>query len=330
MTASALSRRIGTDGPSVSPLGLGCMGLSETYGSTTDAASVEVIRRALDLGVTHFDTADMYGCGHNEELVGRALGGRRDQVLIASKFGYRFTGDDRRIDSSAGWAVEACEASLRRLTADHIDLYYLHRRNPKVPIEDTIGAMAALIEQGKVRWLGLSEVSPETLRRAHAVHPIAAVQMEYSMFTRDVETDMLPVCRELGVALVAYAPVGRGWLTGAVTSRTDLAETDTRRDHPRFGEMAFESNRRLVTTLAKVAAEIGTTPAQAALAWLLAQGHDILPIPGTRRIEHLEQNLAATSLALTSEQLQRLSNAIPVGDVVGDRHTRANLTTMGH
>ncbi|WP_212832914.1 aldo/keto reductase [Catellatospora sp. TT07R-123] len=330
------TRRIGTDGPEVSAIGLGCMGMSFAYGQRDDEQSAATLRRALDLGVTHLDTADMYGFGHNEELIGRTLGSRRDEYVLATKFANRAElGPDgqlvrRFVDSSAAWARQALEDSLRRLGTDVIDLYYMHRRDPDTPIEETVGAMAEFVAQGKVRHLGLSEVSPQTLRTAHAVHPIAAVQMEYSLFTRFVEDEMLATCRELGVSLVAYSPVGRGWLTGKVTSRDDLADDDFRRSVPRFAEENFAHNLALVEAVRAVAEEVGATPAQTALAWLLAQGDDILPIPGTKHVSYLEENTAAQDLTLTPDHLARLSAAVPADAVAGDRYNPQGMQTVGH
>lgn len=328
------TRQLGTDGPMVGPVGLGCMGLSSTYGKADDHQSAALLESAVELGVNHFDTADLYGRGHNERLLGRALRPYRDSITIATKFGYRFadaSSDAQRfVDSSGTWARVACDRSLQRLGIDHIDLYYLHRKSPTDPIENTVAALSDLVRQGKIRWIGLSEVSPQTLRRAHAVHPVTAVQMEYSLFSREVETDMLATCRELGVALVAYAPMGRGWLTGQQTSRSSLDPTDTRLTQPRFASDAFERNQQIVAALTAVAADFGMTPAQAALAWLLAQGDDIVAIPGTRHVEHLRDNLAAADLRLSAEQLRILSDAVPHGHVAGDRHNAANLTFMGN
>lgn len=327
-------RRIGQGGPFVSAMGLGCMGMSASYGESDDATSTLTIRTAVDAGVTHFDTADLYGRGHNEQLLGKSLGSRRAGVIVATKFGYRFSdesaGATRRVDSTGEWAKAACEASLRRLGTDVIDLYYLHRRDPGVPIEDTVAAMADLVAAGKVRALGLSEVSPETLRRAHAVHPISAVQMEYSLFTRFVEDEILATCRELGVSLVAYAPMGRGWLTGHLHAASDLESNDSRHAHPRFAADAFDTNKRIVDALFAVAREHEVTPAQAALAWLLSRGPDVLPIPGTRRASHLLENLAAIDLDLSSEQLARIEATVPVAKVAGRRHNDANLQHAGH
>jgi aryl-alcohol dehydrogenase-like predicted oxidoreductase len=332
-------RSLGRGGPSVSAVGLGCMGMSWAYGERDDPESIRTLNRALDLGVNHLDTADTYGLGENERLVGQVARVRRDEVFLATKFGNRSrTGKpaaagtpDAFIDTSPEWVREACDASLSRLGIDTIDLYYMHRRNPEVPIEDTVGAMASLVEAGKVRHLGLSEVSPATLRAAHAVHPIAAVQMEYSLFTREVvEGSMLDTCRELGVAVVAYSPVGRGWLTGTVTSPDQFAADDFRSyGAPRFTKEHFDANLALAERVKAVAAEIGCTPAQAALAWLLAQGEDILPIPGTKRVRYLEENTAAADLTLTPDQLRRLSEAVPVGAVSGGRYNEAALRLTG-
>ncbi|MFF4890806.1 aldo/keto reductase [Micromonospora chersina] len=333
-----IKRRVGATGPEVSAIGLGCMGMSFAYGAADDAESTRTLHRALDLGVNHLDTADMYGFGANERLLGPVVRERRDEVFLATKFGNRTRGDSfggtgspgAYVDSSAAWAKQACDASLERLGIDTIDLYYLHRRDPGTPIEETVGALAELVQAGKVRLIGLSEVSPATLRAAHAVHPVSAVQMEYSLFTRDVEDEMLATCRELGVSLVAYSPVGRGLLTGAITRREQLADDDWRRTVPRFADGNLDANVRLAEAVREVAAEIGCTPAQAALAWLLAQGEDILPIPGTRRVRYLEENTAAADLRLTPEQLARLRAAVPAGSVAGERYTAAGMRTVGH
>jgi aryl-alcohol dehydrogenase-like predicted oxidoreductase len=310
------------------------MGMSAAYGVFDDAESVRTLHRALDLGVNHLDTADVYGIGSNEELLGPVVLARRDEVFLATKFGNRATPGTAPpwpVDTSGPYVREACEASLRRLGVETIDLYYAHRRNPQTPIEETVSAMAALVEAGKVRYLGLSEVSPATLRAAHAVHPVAAVQMEYSLVTRDVvEGEMLETCRELGVAVVAYSPVARGLLTGAVTSRADLVPSDVRLAAPRFSEENLARNLPLAEAVGAVAAEIGCTPAQAALAWTLAQGEDILPIPGTKRVSYLEENVAAGDLVLSAEQIARLSAAVPPGTVAGDRYTEAGMRLVGH
>jgi aryl-alcohol dehydrogenase-like predicted oxidoreductase len=307
------------------------MGMSAGYGERNDAESVRTLHRALDLGVDHLDTADLYGLGANEQLLGPVVRQRRDEVFLATKFGNRVDGSAWWVDTSAVWVRAACDASLRRLGVDTIDLYYAHRRDPATPVAETVGAMAELVAAGKVRYLGLSEVSPATLRAAHAVHPIAAVQLEYSLFTREVVAgEMRATCRELGIAVVAYSPVGRGLLTGTVTSRDDLAGGDWRRGAPRFAESNLDQNLALVAAVRQVAAEIGCTPAQAALAWVLAQGEDILPIPGTKRVRYLEENLAAGELALTGEQLTRLAEAVPAGAVAGTRYPESGMDKLGH
>ncbi|MGN9808638.1 aldo/keto reductase [Micromonospora sp. BQ11] len=331
-------RRVGAGGPEVSAVGLGCMGMSFAYGAGDDVESTRTLHRALDLGVNHLDTADMYGAGANERLLGPVVRARRDEVILATKFGNRTSGTGSGgtgtpgayVDSSAAWARAACDASLSRLGIDTIDLYYLHRRDPATPIEETMGAMSELVTAGKVRLVGLSEVSPATLRAAHAVHPVAAVQMEYSLFSRDVEGEMLATCRELGVSLVAYSPVGRGLLTGAITDRDQLADDDWRRRAPRFADGSLEANLKLVEAVRAVAAEIGCTPAQAALAWLLAQGEDILPIPGTKRVRWLEENAAAADLRLGPDQVARLSAAVPPGAAAGERYPEAAMRFVGH
>jgi aryl-alcohol dehydrogenase-like predicted oxidoreductase len=315
-------RTLGSSDLTVSAIGLGCMGMSEFYGPTDDAQSLATLERAYALGVTHFDTADMYGSGHNESLLARFLVGRRDRVVIASKFGIvREPGQyARRIDTRPAYVRAACEASLKRLGIETIDLYYAHRLNPEVPVEETVAAMADLVTAGKVRALGLSEVSAATLRRAHAVHPIAALQSEYSLWTRDVEAEVLPVLRELKVSLVAYSPLGRGMLTGAIGKNTPLADNDFRRISPRFQADNLDANLRLVDVVKTLADERGCTPAQLALAWLLAQGPDILPIPGTRRITALEENLGAVGVKLSAADLARLDAALPPGVAAGDRY----------
>ncbi|GAA2000505.1 aldo/keto reductase [Catenulispora subtropica] len=319
------NRILGADGPQVSALGLGCMGMSEFYSVTpeSESESISVLHRALDLGVTFLDTADMYGKGENEKLVGRALsGGRRDQVVLATKFAiHRDPETDARvIRNDPAYIRSAVDASLARLGVDHIDLYYMHRRNPDVPVEESVGAMADLVRAGKVRYLGLSEVNAETLRAAHAVHPITALQSEYSLFTRDIEAEVLPAARGLGIGIVPYSPVGRGLLTGAITSLEGLAADDFRRTNPRFADGNLEANLKLVAELRAVAAESGHTPVQLALAWLLAQGPDIVPIPGTKRIKYLEENCAAADVELTPEQLARIEAAIPASAVSGARY----------
>ncbi|MFG1614466.1 aldo/keto reductase [Nonomuraea wenchangensis] len=313
-------RTLGAGGPQVSALGLGCMGMSEFYGPADDSESIAVIHRALDLGITFLDTADMYGRGANEELVGRAVKDRRDEVVLATKFGIKRDGDTRTIENSPDYIRAACDASLRRLGVDHIDLYYMHRRNPEVPIEESVGAMAELVREGKVRHLGLSEVSAPTLRAAAAVHPIAALQSEYSLFTRDLEAEILPAARELGVALVAYSPISRGLLTGAPPTSGELAPDDFRRTFPRTSGENAEHNARLVAEVKRIADAAGVTVAQLALAWVLAQGEDVVPIPGTKRLKYLEENAAAADITLTAEQLDALAAAVPADAVAGQRY----------
>jgi len=323
-------RTLGKSGLTVSAVGLGCMGMSEFYGPADEATSMETIQRALDLDVTFLDTADMYGVGHNEELVGRAIAGRRDEVILATKFGIRRgDGRDRRIDSSPEYARSAIDVSLKRLGVDHVDLYYLHRRNPEVPVEETVGAMAELVAAGKVRHVGLSEVNADTLRRAHAVHPITALQSEYSLWTRDIENEVLPTARELGIGLVAYSPVGRGFLTGTITSADDLAPDDFRRFNPRFQGENLRRNLALVERVRDVAAQVGCTPVQLALAWLLSCGDDIVPIPGTKRVKYLEENAAAVDIELTPEQVLALDDALPAVGVAGDRYDEAGMRAVG-
>jgi aryl-alcohol dehydrogenase-like predicted oxidoreductase len=333
------SRQLGTHGPAVAEIGLGCMGMSFAYGERDDQESARTLHAALDLGVTLLDTADMYGMGHNETLIGSVLGGRRDEFTLATKFGFRRDGGGPAmlsmpgtyIDTSPEYVATACDASLARLGFERIDLYYAHRRNPDVPIEDTVGAMAALVTAGKVGYLGLSEVSPATLRAAHAVHPIAAVQMEYSLFSRDVEAEMLDTCRELGVALVAYSPVGRGMLTGTVRDIAALASDDFRRTVPRFADAEnFAANLALTDAVHAVASELDVTPAQAALAWLLAQDDLVIPIPGTKRISYLRENVAAAAITLTPEQVDAIGAAAPASAVAGERYTPQGMRTVDH
>ncbi len=305
----------------VSALGLGCMGMSEFYGKTDDAQSTSVIRRALDLGCSFLDTADMYGPFTNERLVGRAIADRRDEVVLATKFGNerREDGSWVGVNGSPGYVRSACDASLQRLGVDHIDLYYQHRVDTKVPIEETVGAMGELVTAGKVRHLGLSEASAATIRRAAAVHPITALQSEYSLWARDVEAEVLPTVRELGIGFVAYSPLGRGFLTGAYRSASDLPEGDTRAERfPRFGEANFESNLALVDRVVELAGRKGCKPGQVALAWVLAQGADVVPIPGTKRVAYLEENLAAAEVELDADDLAWLDENI--GEAAGDRY----------
>jgi aryl-alcohol dehydrogenase-like predicted oxidoreductase len=314
----------------VSALGLGAMGMSEFYGPADEAESIRTIHRALELGVTFIDTADMYGQGHNEELVGRAIADRRDDVILATKFANRREGDRGWVDNSPEWIHEAVDASLRRLGLDHIDLYYMHRRDPNVPIEESVGAMAELVEQGKVRHLGLSEVTAETLRAAASVHPIAALQSEWSLFTRELEEEIVPTARELGVGIVPYSPIGRGLLTGALNSTDELSADDFRRSNPRWSGENLEHNLELVRQLRGVAGEVGCTPVQLALAWLLAQGDDVVPIPGTKRVKYLEENTAAADVRLTEEQLRRLGELFPPGAVAGERYAEGGMATVEH
>jgi aryl-alcohol dehydrogenase-like predicted oxidoreductase len=298
------------------------MGISEAYGVRDDAESLATIRRALELGVNLLDTADLYGGGHNEEFVGRAVAGRRREVLIASKCGFVWdkSGAQTRIDGSPRHIFEACEVSLRRLGTEVIDLYYLHRADPRVRIEETVGAMSELAKQGKIRFLGLSEVTPTTLRRAHSVHPITALQSEYSLWTRDVEAEVLPACRELGVGFVPFSPLGRGFLTGQIKTPQDFPEGDMRRELPRFQNENFRKNLDLVKRVEDMALERGCTPAQLALAWVLAQGEDVVPIPGTKRTKHLEENVGALGVALNAGDLREIDEIMPLDIAAGGRY----------
>jgi aryl-alcohol dehydrogenase-like predicted oxidoreductase len=317
-------------GLEVSALGLGCMGMSEVYGPVDDTESIGVIDRALDLGVTFLDTADVYGAGHNEELVGRAIKSRRDEVVLATKFGIREVvgGGAVRVDGSPEYVNSAVDASLRRLEVDHIDLYYLHRRDPDTPIEDTVGAMAQLVAAGKVRHIGLSEVSADTLRRAHAVHPITALQSEFSLFNRALASDQAPVARELGIGLVPYSPVGRGMLTANPASLRELAEGDFRAGLPQFQGENLEHNIALAERVHGLAKTLDVTPVQVALAWLLAQDEHVVPIPGTKRARYLEENAGATKVELTADQLAEIDSAIPAGAVSGERYAPRGMTAV--
>ncbi|HYU31965.1 MAG TPA: aldo/keto reductase [Thermoanaerobaculia bacterium] len=321
------TRELGRSGLSVSALGLGCMGMSDFYGPSDEEKSLGTLHHAVEIGVTFWDTSDMYGIGHNERLVGRALRGRRDQVVLATKFGVVRGADGAflGVDGSPDYVRRACDASLERLGVDHIDLYYQHRVDRKVPIEETVGAMAELVKAGKVRHLGLSEASAGTVRRAVAVHPIAALQTEYSLWTRDVEAEILPACRELGIGLVAYSPLGRGFLTGKIQKVDDLPENDWRRTNPRFQEENLEKNLVLTERIRQIAGDNGCTPAQLALAWLLAQGRDIVPIPGTRSQERLEENAASSQVALSADNLAEIEDLLPSSLVAGLRYTEAGM-----
>jgi aryl-alcohol dehydrogenase-like predicted oxidoreductase len=322
------TRTLGREGLTVSAEGLGCMGMSEFYGTADEGEAIRTIHRALELGVTFLDTADMYGPFTNERLVGRAIAGRRDEVVLATKFGNerREDGSWIGINGSPDYVRRACDASLERLGTDHIDLYYQHRVDPDTPIEETVGAMKELVDAGKVRHLGLSEASPETIRRANAVHPITALQSEYSLWSRDPEDAILPTVRELGIGFVAYSPLGRGFLTGAIKTVDDLPEDDFRRHSPRFQGDNFAQNVALVERVEEIAREKGVTPGQLALAWVLAQGEDVVPIPGTKRVAYLEENVAAADIELTPEDLARIDEAAPSGAAAGDRY--ADMSTI--
>jgi aryl-alcohol dehydrogenase-like predicted oxidoreductase len=314
-------RRLGHSTLDVSAIGLGCMSMSGAYGAYDDAQSIATIHRALDLGVNFLDSSDMYGWGHNEQLIARALRGKRDGVVLATKFG-----NMRKPDGTPGvngrpeWVPQACDASLKRLGVDVIDLYYQHRVDPAVPIEDTVGAMKRLVEQGKVRFLGLSEAKPETIRRAHAVHPISALQSEYSLLYRVEAEETLPTTRELGISFVAYSPLGRSLLTGQVHKLADIPEDDRRRIHPRFAETNLERNVQYVKRIEQFARDRGCTPGQLVLAWLLAQGQDIVPIPGTKRPDRVEENVRAAEVRLTQDEVARIADAVPVGAAAGLRY----------
>jgi aryl-alcohol dehydrogenase-like predicted oxidoreductase len=324
------TRQLGTQGLTVSALGLGCMGMSEFYGATDEVESLATIHRALDLGVNFLDTADMYGFGANEILIGKAIADRRDRAIIATKFGIVRGRDmmSRSINGSPAYVRQACDASLQRLKIDYIDLYYQHRVDPNVPIEETVGAMAELVQQGKVRYLGLSEASAATIRRASSVHPITALQTEYSLWSREPEAEILPTVRELGIGFVPYSPMGRGFLSGQITSPHDFAPGDYRQHLPRFQGENFYQNIKLVDRVKEIATAKGCTAGQLALAWLLAQGEDLVPIPGTKRRSYLEENIAAIDFTLTSDELAQIDTIMPKDLVIADRYTAQGMATV--
>lgn len=320
-------RRIGKNGPTVSALGLGCMSFSGVYGDSDDAEAKTVIHQAIDRGVTLLDSADMYGWGHNETLVGEAIAGRRHEIVLATKFGQVQTPTGQGVNGKPAYVKQACEASLKRLKVDVIDLYYQHRVDPTLPIEETVGAMAALVKEGKVKHIALSEAKPETIRRAHAVHPIAAVQTEFSLLYRKEAEETLAVTRELGIGFVAYSPLGRGFLTGAIREQADLAG-DRRGQHPRFMAENFAHNRALVAKIEAIAARKGCSPSQLVLAWLLAQGPDIVPIPGTKKVARLDDNLGALAVSLTPAEIAAITAAVPVDAVAGTRYPEGAMKAV--
>jgi aryl-alcohol dehydrogenase-like predicted oxidoreductase len=322
-------RTLGNSTLRVSAIGLGCMGMSGTYGPGDDTESIGVIHHALDRGINFIDSSDMYGWGHNEELIGRALRGRRAGVVLATKFGQvRNPNGPNLVSGKPEYVLQACDASLKRLGVDVIDLYYQHRVDPSLPIEETVGAMATLVKQGKVRFLGLCEAAPATVRRAHAVHPITALQSEYSLLYRKEAEETIPTCRELGISFVPYSPLGRGFLTGQIQKLADLPENDRRREHPRFQEANFAHNVELVHAVEAIAHEKRCTPSQLVLAWLLAQGHDIIPIPGTKRKSRVDENLGALDVQLGASDVQRIAKAVPVGAAAGLRYPAGQMKTV--
>lgn len=323
-------RKLGSNGPEVSEIGLGCMGMSEFYGTSDEKESISTIHRALEIGINFLDTADMYGPFKNEILVGKAISGKRDQIILATKFGIQRGQEPakRKINGRPEYVRSACDASLKRLGVDHVDLYYQHRVDPDVPIEETVGAMAELVKAGKVRFLGLSEAAPQTIKRAYSVHPITALQTEYSLWSRDPEDEILDTVRELGIGFVAYSPLGRGFLSGKVKSVNDLEENDFRRYSPRFQGENFRKNLELVDKVEEIANNKGVTPAQLALAWVLSKGDDIIPIPGTKHVKYLEENVKAAEVNLTDDELAEIENIMPVGAASGLRYPESSMKAI--